>query len=375
VPVNPEVEQKVANEAPVQASGPTPPAPTPYTPIKEGVDQLVKQDPQIPTTANNAEQRVGNYNINASWRETSVLNGIHGQFAHDTNSVLEALAQHVPEIKQYPDVALSIALSAQNLNDPIGLGQAAMTLQQMHEFQARQKDYSPNTQYGVNEAENTQAQPGVLGALGQIPGDITGTVHALTNPAPGQGQAELESGIGSAGAQAVTALESIPAVGDSVHDYIAFQMGALHLGADAASALGPGIARTLGSLVGHSAGGIGAITGDPTLQARVTTDVAHGVNAAFDFLQHQYRMLSEVQREHGDAAMIQAALPFLVTVGAMAAGSAITGGGSDVAGAGALAEAGTAEAAAAGRCGPTCWPLPREIPALWLGSCRMLVRR
>ena len=208
-------------------------------------------------------------------------------------------------------------------------------------------------------------------AQGLTPGQglgnlISGNDTALIGPAESiQGINRLTAGAASAGGKTVAALETIPGVGNAVRAYIGLQLADLHVAGEALHALGPGVGHTVGLAAGKGAGVLGAATGQPGLQAQVTRNVTNAVNSGFDFLQHQYRMLSEVQREHGDAAMVQAALPFLITAGVVAGSSAF--GQEEIAGPEAAVLGGeyTAEAAAAANAAEATANMGRSVVDYW----------
>lgn len=310
--------QKVLGGGPVSTVPKPIPAPNPYAPLQEVVGQLPKPVGPQPQVGTPAEQKV--------WDEHLNKGGLPEDSAFRKNmvSALDTLVQHVPELLSYPDLALAIAGNALTLHDPIGTAQGTMTLQRLHEMETWARDNGEAEKQSI-----APVQPGIMGDIGQVPGDIGGFVsdirQSVTAPNIGASQAALTAPLGRAAGDTVQAIENIPGVGNILHDYIGLQMGELHATAKALYDIGPGISETVGRAAEGPAGVLGAATGNPQWGQDVMRNVKNAVNSGFDFLQKQYRMLSLIQHEHGDAAMVQAALPFIVTAGSVAALQMIPG--------------------------------------------------
>jgi hypothetical protein len=241
-----------------------------------------------------------------------------------TAHALSDIVTHVPEIIQQPDAALAIAKNADNLEDPIATAQGLVHTQRVSDVQACFPQLD----------QQSQPQTGFWGSLGHdIAAVGSGIAGAFTDQSinndigaiPGVNKLTDQNIMGAVGTAAGGAYTAAASPMDPFSPLVKFQ---------AQTAI-PDELRVLGWTgeqiknklnIGGDAGGMTAtITGNPQWGA----DVTKGINSAFDFPQHQYRLYSELQRTHGTAYAIKAVVPGLIAA-ALAGGSAVTPGGEEL---------------------------------------------
>ena len=255
--------------------------------------------------------------------------------SHDfsTAHALSDLVTNVPEMIWQPDAALAIAKNADNLEDPIATAQGLVHTQRVSDVQGL-------TTWAQLDRQSLP-QMGGWGSLGHDIASAAGQVGNLVNPfgsdAQNANQAEMSTiGTGAADAYSIASAPGSPIAPETK----AVAQVIFPKTLEALGWTGEQIKNKLN--VGGDVGGMTAtITGNPQWGA----DVTKGINSAFDFPQHQYRLYSELQRTHGTAYAIKAVVPGLIAA-ALAGGTAITPGAEELSPemAAAAAEAGISEA-------------------------------
>lgn len=268
-----------------------------------------------------------------------------------TNDAIDTILHHVPEMERRPDVTLDIAKNSDTSPDPIGTAQVAHMMGMIDELHRH------------DPMHEGMEHPGGPGLLGQIENDVANPVitgaddlgHWINEQrAAGQvGQNLMIGRATSAIGHGVSFSEKVPVIGEAVKGTMKVDEDIAHYGGDALHEVAK--ALQLPRWVGDAAGASTYVAtgGNQGLANDVTRNVGNAVSSGFDFLQHQYRLFSEVQRRHGDGAAAAAVLPGLA--GLLGAAIATAGGepeaAPEVAAEGLSEEAAAASAAGAGEAG------------------------